>query len=217
MNQGAESHHSHSDQGSGAYASLHNLYYAMRHGQSEANVRGIIVSDPTVGIDDFGLTAEGKRQIESSVLRCRDSEHDVIDRHCIILSSDFARAAQSAEIAHHLLSCDTPLRFHRALRERHFGDLDMQSADHYEAVWRHDAADPDHTNWQVESVTHVAQRTQRLIAALESDYVDRIVLLVAHGDVLQILQTHLMDMPLTAHRRLDHLHNGEIRLLNPKQ
>ena len=42
---------------------LKNRYFAMRHGQSEANAAGIIVSDPANGCPRYGLTPLGRQQV----------------------------------------------------------------------------------------------------------------------------------------------------------
>ena len=41
---------------------LRNRYIGLRHGQSEANVAGIISSDPKIGSETHGLTALGRFQ-----------------------------------------------------------------------------------------------------------------------------------------------------------
>jgi broad specificity phosphatase PhoE len=47
-------------------SNLRNNYLLMRHGESEANVSGVIVSDPATGCDRFGLTEQGLQQISDS-------------------------------------------------------------------------------------------------------------------------------------------------------
>ena len=51
---------------------LRNRYFALRHGLSEANVAGIISSDPGVGTTVHGLTAEGRMQARRSATRLLD-------------------------------------------------------------------------------------------------------------------------------------------------
>ena len=59
----------------------------MRHGQSEANVAGIIVSDPQIGCNQFGLTALGQQQVIKSA-----SNTSKLNQDTLIISSDFLRA-----------------------------------------------------------------------------------------------------------------------------
>ena len=44
----------------------------MRHGQSEANAQGIIVSDPKIGCFRYGLTALGREQAGAAAKRYLD-------------------------------------------------------------------------------------------------------------------------------------------------
>jgi len=44
--------------------SLKNIYYIMRHGESEANTRGLIISSPERGTSSYGLTPNLHRSIE---------------------------------------------------------------------------------------------------------------------------------------------------------
>jgi broad specificity phosphatase PhoE len=41
-------------------------YFALRHGQSEANIEGIISSDPVGGTIKHGLTASGRAQARAA-------------------------------------------------------------------------------------------------------------------------------------------------------
>jgi broad specificity phosphatase PhoE len=59
----------------------------------------------------------------------------------------------------------------------------------------------------------VLDRATALVADLERRYSGRDVLLVSHGDTLQILQAGFARMDPAAHRRLPHLGVAEIRPL----
>ena len=56
-------------------------------------------------------------------------------------------------------------------------------------------------------------RTTALIADLEQRYSGRDILLVSHGDTLQILQAGFLRVDPSGHRRLPHLDTAEIREL----
>jgi broad specificity phosphatase PhoE len=45
---------------------LHNQYFAMRHGKSEPNELGIILSHPDAGTTGYGLVEEGRQQAKKS-------------------------------------------------------------------------------------------------------------------------------------------------------
>ncbi len=187
---------------------LSNRYFAMRHGHSIANQQGIIVSHPDNGIDQFGLSELGRTQVKASL---QDSGlHDV---NTIIVSSDFSRARESAEVACALLGCVAAISFDLRLRERNFGELELTSDSGYKDVWREDAANSDSHHRGVESVNEVMSRVTSVVTEYEVQYSNATILLVSHGDALQILQTAFARIEGSAHRQLDHLHTAQIRQL----
>lgn len=188
---------------------LRNRYYVMRHGQSLANLRGIIVSHPENGCSDFGLSELGRRQVLDSLA----GDHSLNER-TLIVSSDFSRALESANIAHRQLACAHPIVIDERLRERHFGDLELTSDHGYADVWREDAANPEHNSRGVESARQVMRRVTALVADYEASHRDTTLLLVSHGDALQLLQTGFCKQDASRHRSLKHLETAEIRLLS---
>lgn len=183
-----------------------NTYHVMRHGHSMANEAGRVVSDPAVGIDGFGLSGTGRREVRHSL-----ASRPMFDPGLRIISSDFLRARQTAEIAHALAGCRHPIRFDSRLRERWFGDHDGGGADAYPGVWARDAVDPSHTDGNVESANAVGHRVRSVLDELERDFDDETFLLVAHGDTLQILLAICAGRPVSAHREIPHLDTAEIR------
>ena len=188
----------------------------MRHGQSEANVAGIIVSDPQIGCNQFGLTALGQQQVIKSA-----SNTSKLNQDTLIISSDFLRAKNTAETTQKILNTLQPIQYSIALRERFFGELNGKNDSQYQMVWDIDQQNPDHQKFNVESANQVVSRISALIMQLEQQYFDlhknvgQKILLVAHGDVLQLLQTWFQNVPASQHRSLPHLETAEIRCLNP--
>jgi len=184
---------------------LKNTYYLMRHGKSRANEMGIILSNPTDGIlPKWGLTEEGIEQVRLSILNSRLPENTLI--YC----SDFSRAWETALILAEMKNLK--LRKTELLRERYFGSLDKGRDDLYKSVWAGDN-DPDNNENGVESPEEVYKRTSSLILILENKYKDQNIVLVSHGDALQILQTWFQEEPVTDHRKLTHLETAELRPL----
>lgn len=187
---------------------LSNRYFAMRHGHSIANQQGIIVSHSDNGRDRFGLSKLGSAQVKESL-----QKFGLLDVNTIIVSSDFSRARESAEIASNLLGCVAAISFDLRLRERNFGELELSSDSGYEDVWGEDAVNPDSNHRGVESVNEVMSRVTSVVTEYEDQYSKATILLVSHGDALQILQTAFARMEGSAHRQLDHLHTAQIRQL----
>lgn len=194
------------------FDALHNVYYVMRHGTSLANKEDLIVSHPDDGVARYGLAEEGRQQVVRAVEEAK-LLHE-LDGSTLIVASDFARTRETAEVASDILGAEmivTP-----KLRERFFGAWDKQHNRHYQYVWDDDALDPHHKNNDVESTSEVLARLTSLIRDVEENYSGRTILLVSHGDALQILQTAFERVPSSHHRLLAHLQTGEIRKLQIK-
>jgi probable phosphoglycerate mutase len=186
---------------------LRNRYYAMRHGQSVANVRGIIVSGPERGRSaEFGLSALGREQAVTAAAGSGLADGTVI------WSSDFSRAAQTALLVAESLGA-AAAEVSTALRERWFGDFEGTPVANYETVWAADATDPGQASHGVEAASAVLGRATAFVAELESRYRDRDILLVSHGDTLQILQAGFLGLSPAGHREVPHLGTAEIRRL----
>ena len=187
---------------------LNNRYFVMRHGESIANQKGLIVSAPENGVPDYCLSAIGRFQLEQSV-----EANTLLSGVTKIFSSDFKRARESAEIAHSLLNCKDDVTLSKNLRERFFGDFEMSSNIHYQTVWDNDAVNSGHSIDNVESADAVMERTSSLVLSLEKEYSGKMFLLVSHGDALQILQAAFLKTEASTHRSLPHLQTAEIREL----
>ncbi|KAJ6311128.1 hypothetical protein OIU76_015786 [Salix suchowensis] len=78
------------------------------------------------------------------------------------------------------------------LRERYFGpSFELFSHDKYPAIWAHDEKDPFMQLEGGESVNDVATRLASALEIIESEFQGCAVLIVSHGDPLQIFQTVL--------------------------
>ncbi|NIC05194.1 histidine phosphatase family protein [Billgrantia bachuensis] len=183
-----------------------NRYLLMRHGHSQANARRLIISTSARGLADFGLSEQGEAQLEALLAEW----HWPVPTR--ILHSDFLRTTETAQrVATHF---GLELQPEPRLRERDFGDFEGLADSHYENVWAHDARDPEHREYGVESVASVAARMQGVIASLEQALRDETVLLVSHGDPLQIMLTALESRLLTEHRGREALLPASITVLD---
>lgn len=140
---------------------------------------------------------------------------DLLSDKLVVVSSDFKRAKETAEILHQHFKVREPLCIDKRLRERNFGELNMTSSTNYQKVWTNDAQHPDHTMFGCESVTSVLSRTISLIKNLEEEHENdgKIILLVSHGDTLQITITAYAGVAPECHRSLGHLGNCDVREL----
>jgi broad specificity phosphatase PhoE len=186
---------------------FNNRYFAMRHGRSLANEQGIIVSDPVNGVlEEYGLSVIGRQQAEKSALSSG------LNQDALIYTSDFSRAHQTAEIVRRVIGAKNVV-IAKPLRERYFGDWEKTAHDNYKKVYELDRVVADRHANNVESLNSVLTRTLRLVTAIEQAYKDRDILLVSHGDTLQILQAGISGYSPTKHCDLPYLKTAEIRRL----
>ena len=190
---------------------LRNRYLGQRHGESEANVAGIVLSDPADGFPRWGLTRAGRAQIEAAI-RAAGELLGPSPGEIVIVSSDFKRTRETAELSARLLGAQAP-RLDPALRERFFGAHEGLGNERYASVWARDRTDPTHSEQGVESAQATAARTASLIERLEREGSDRTYLLVSHGDALQLLQTAFLAESPATHRDRPHWPPAEVRLL----
>jgi len=188
---------------------LANRYFIMRHGQSLANLQRVIVSHPKNGVDAYGLSEQGVIQVRESV-----QSSSRLDSKLLIVSSDFKRARETADIAHELLGSSKPLQFDERLRERNFGEWELTPDSAYPLIWAGDEINSDNDEKGVESPNQVMARVTALVCEYEEKISGVTMLLISHGDALQILQTAFSKQCASEHRRQPHLETAEIRELS---
>eukprot|EP01147_Barroeca_monosierra_P004882 gene4882-8693_t len=190
-----------------------NDVYVCRHGESEANVLELIVSGSEdcsflTGIDQYGLTFKGEKQAKKAA-DVLSSLAATSNRKVIIVSSNFRRAKETADIL--AAAANVAVLIDPRLRERWFGDFNGASSHNYERVWEEDRQDPTKKHFNAESVQDVYHRTQELLRELDASNSHAIIVLVSHGDTLQICQTWVEGRSLTEHRLVEHLDNAILR------
>jgi probable phosphoglycerate mutase len=179
----------------------------MRHGQSKANVAGLIVS--RIENDrrgEYGLSELGRQQALAAARDCG------LPVDTLICSSDFSRARETAEIMRAQLGA-AEVVIAAALRERCFGVWEGSPTGNYARVWAVDETNQDDADGNVEPVAAVLERMSELVVDLDRRYSGRDILLVSHGDPLQILQAGFLRIDPSRHRSLPALATAEIRRL----
>jgi broad specificity phosphatase PhoE len=186
---------------------MNNTLLLLRHGHSEANELEKIISDPLQGCNGYGLSATGRRTLLARLPQLFEGMQ--IDK---IISSDFLRTRQTADIVAGLAG--QVVQHDIRLRERFFGSLDGSNADNYAEIWRRDAANSSHNCWGVESTEVVAARMLSVVEEINRSFDNCCVILVSHGDPLQILEASLQGLDPGQHRNLEPLSPGELRALS---
>lgn len=170
---------------------LNNSYFALRHGESVPNVKKIICSAPQAALDPVvgGLTDKGREQAAAAAaeLTAILKQSGLPFEKVILVSSDFARARETASVVQQKLRIrQQDFVLEAGLRERDFGLYEGQSSECYPLVWAHDCLNSRHTHEQVESVASVFERTMDVVLQCEQRYAGAVIVLVSHGDTLQV-------------------------------
>ena len=149
-----------------------NRYFAMRHGESEKNVKKIISYKPDDGIS---LTEYGKAEAKKSAQNL--GTH--ID---IIIHSELLRATQTAEIAREVLGLDvsamsTDSRLNEYNHGVFNGRLDREWAEHFKDIAPLFEKGPE----EGESINDMRRRVGALLYECEHKYAGKNILFVSHG------------------------------------
>ncbi|MBN2545069.1 MAG: histidine phosphatase family protein [Spirochaetes bacterium] len=179
----------------------------MRHGESEANKEKIIISKLDNGLSRYGLTQKGEKQVLKAI-----KKNKIFDDEMIIFSSNFKRARETAMIIIQNMKIKNYF-FTEYLKERDFGDFEKRRDGNYKKIWELDMENPNHEIYNVESVNEVLKRMIFLIDQIEKKNKDKNILLISHGDPLQILTTVFINEKVSNHRIVKHLKPAEIREL----
>lgn len=188
---------------------LTKRWFVLRHGQSEANVAGIVASQLVNAEKVYGLTEVGRSEVARSV---REAASTIQEESPIkVFASPFLRTHQTAVIAGEILGV-SPEIDHR-LVERDFGEFELLSDSHYQNVWDVDPITPDAIPGHAETVYEVTKRTADLVLEVENDPQIETCMIVTHCDVAMILSCAFQQLDPRHHRSLDPIKTGEVRRL----
>lgn len=183
---------------------MNNIYFFMRHGQSLANLKHLVITKPENAIDHYGLSAIGKKQVLNSISKNKDLNKDTI-----IYSSDFKRAKETAEIVREHIKAK-PIIFSKNLRERALGVYEKGKDKMYRELWENDLK--ENTLKSCESVSSIAKRFKELITDIEKKHKGKKILFVTHGDIISVGLSVLNNKPVKEHhKRYSILENAEIK------
>ena len=202
-------------------ASFKNSYIGFRHGQSHANIAGIISSDFEIGVNGpHGLTPTGETQAKGAIgelFKAVGGSEKFERGDVAFIASPFSRARQTAQLAateiEKNLGRKVDIEIVDGLRERYFGEFDQRALIYYNKVWPVDQIDSQNSRYGVESVADVCQRVLSVIEDCENKYSSKVLVMTSHADTLQVLNTLFSGEDprmFAAHR----FRNCEVRELN---
>ena len=159
----------------GRYNQGSNNYYFLRHGETTCYLSKTIEND--IKNDHCHLTNQGREQIQNVAEELKNKKID------LIVSSDFRRTRQTAEIVASVLQ--KPLVFEPRLRDINVGKLNgkkISSVDE-EMIWSKDNLDQPFPDG--ESRLDCWRRMKQVFDQLENKYQDKKILIVSHAFPLE--------------------------------
>jgi len=199
---------------------LRNNFWVLRHGRSKANEAGIIVSMLENGVkEEYALADAGKEQARQAGQKwgedLRREGGGALPSCSVVYCSPFSRTVETARLAAEAAGLDaSTVTPDVRLRERSFGSrLELQSHTHYEECWERDQQDPTAIipgDAPGESAQQVSDRLRELLQDLDARHEGANILLVSHGDCLQILQATVAGAPLSEHRKRFAIETGQL-------
>lgn len=205
---------------------LRSTHYAVRHSTSVPNERGVVCSVPEYALAEAaGLSSAGIALANRNFSKWW-AEAGLSAANVILISSDYSRALQTAQIA--AVCWGIPLDSiitSRAIRERAFGPAleGLRGRVVYPQVWEHDSRNATSHSMVidgcgqvgVESAASVQYRASSVVREVDTMLdAGKHVFWFGHGDTLQIMVTAFAGLDASLHRRgVPHLENAEIRQL----
>ncbi len=149
-----------------------NKYFAIRHGESEKNVKNIINSDPK---NIFSLTERGRNEVRASAEKIKKLRID------LIFSSPFERCKETAEIIRNKLGMQESVIIDDRLRELKTGpELEGKNYDEYKSLFEN----PDDRFTKAprdgETIIEMNKRAGHFLYELENKYSGKNILIVSH-------------------------------------
>lgn len=188
---------------------LRNRYFVMRHGESEANVLGVAVGDPQTGLEGFGLTDLGRRQVIEAASSFKKS-HTLSLNETEIVSSDFRRTRETAELLAKSLGNSIRVRQREGLRERFFGQLEGKEHRAMAALLETEGIEALISRYGCEPAESVHYRVVRVVRELEAEKHPKTVVLVSHADPIQVLMAAFGGLDVGEYERILPLDYAEI-------
>lgn len=188
-----------------------NKYFVMRHGEAENNVKNILSSRAD---NPHHLTERGRAMVQDSVLKLKTAGID------LIISSDFLRARETAEIVAQTLGLGPEAVVHDVrLGEMNHGDFNNQPLSVYRDYFKN--ADDYFTKRlpNGESYLDAKRRMGDALYDLESKYRGRSILIISHESPIWLLFSAAAGVDAPGAQVLrgsteDFIKNAEVRTLS---
>jgi isoleucyl-tRNA synthetase len=156
-----------------------NRYFILRHGESEMNVKDILISKLPEKIP-CPLTKKGRDQIKKVAKKLKKEKID------LIFSSDLKRTKETAEILAKELGAK--IIFDKRLRDIQFGIFEGKTLKEYRSFWKSYEERFKKAPKGGENYNQVKMRVYNFLKELEKKYSGKTILIVSHQRPLAMLE-----------------------------
>lgn len=158
-----------------------NKYWAMRHGEAEANISGALSLNPA---EPNNLTEKGKQEVKESAQKLKVSKID------LIISSDFVRTKETSEIVASELGLKSEqIIFDERLREINLGTFVGKTWQEYKSAFGERLNRLNsHLPTGGENYNDARRRIMSVFYELDQKYQNKNILVISHGLPLFMLQ-----------------------------
>lgn len=147
-----------------------NKYFIMRHGGAESNIKNVICSKFD---DPDHLTEEGRKQVTLTAETLKDKKID------LIISSDFLRTKETAEIVKKEINYSGEIIFDARIRELNAGEYEGTSWFDYPHFFSQGERG-------AESLLDVKKRVADFLYEIENKYQGKNILIVSHESAMRL-------------------------------
>lgn len=158
-----------------------------------------------------GLTEAGKAEVLEAA-RQLVAVYKAAASDLILVGSDYLDAVETVKVLEAELGTSVASKQTALLRERSYGEFENESLESLvPRLFAKDEKDASSKTGGAESLIEVMTRTGKIVAQLEHEHKNAVVVIVAHAGVLQILQTAFIGTQPHHFRQISALAPGEIR------
>ena len=156
-----------------------NTYTAMRHGESEHNVKGILSS---LADSPYHITEKGKKEAIESAKGLKDID--------VIFASPLQRTRDTAELVKKTLGLDAEIIFDERIHEFGVGEYEGRLRADYLAYYaaHHTPSVLDFEVPKGESYRNIRNRVSEFLYDIDQKYEGKHILIITHEGIVKMLQ-----------------------------
>ncbi|MBI1839220.1 MAG: class I tRNA ligase family protein, partial [Candidatus Colwellbacteria bacterium] len=185
-----------------------NKFFILRHGEATHNVSDVIASGPEKNNHMSVLTEKGRKQIEAVAKKIKKKGAD------IIFSSPYKRALQTSKLISDLTK--TKVIVDKRLREIDCGTFNWRKVSEHKKFFKEPIEEFTKNPPAGENLNEVKTRVAEFIKDINSQYRNKNIMIVSHGDPLWMLEAVSRSLKNEEALALSYIETGELKEISFK-